>query len=315
MLTRSLYPNLLRMSRNKKAVTRRKRSPSRRPSGRARNTSRFFKAFSSSAVLAFSVASWFLYPDWQTTVSPTSLLSEWAAFHQAPTAALVPPSGDIAQTNFAQCRQFFPGQQPPAVPARPALRELCFDSFAILHDGGTKTPVFAVQRLTRTMLDQARAIERTDRFYAEARLPKHERAELTDYRSSGFSRGHMAPAGDMHTPEAMAQSFSLANMVPQDQTQNAGAWSRIEQDTRKYVMRTRGPVYIFTGPVYGPEPRRVGAGGVAVPDYLFKLVHDAGTGRSWVHWQANHADAVAGRPISYDQFVEWTGLHLLPSSG
>lgn len=302
------------MSRNSKAVSRRKRSNSRSKTGRARNASRFFKAFTSSAVLAFSVASWFLHPEWQDAVSPDNLLAEWAALRTAPTAPLVPPSGNIAQTTFAQCRHFFPGQQPPAVPARPALRELCFDAFAILHDGNTKTPVFVAQRLTRSVLEQARAVERTDRFYAEARLPRQERAELADYRSSGYSRGHMAPAGDMHTPEAMAQSFSLANMVPQDQTHNAGAWSRIEEDTRKYVQRSGGPVYVFTGPVHIDSPRRIGEGGVAVPAYLFKLVHDAGTGRTWVHWQANHADARAGRPISYEQFVRWTGLRLIPEA-
>src|SRR5690606_21641761 len=154
----------------------------------------------------------------------------------------------------------------PVVPATPALRELCFSGFAGLHSGRTKTPVFVAERLDRRSLERAQGISRTDRFYAEARLPKAERADLEDYRGSGYSRGHMAPAADMYSAETMAQSFSLANMVPQNQTHNAGPWSRIEQDTRKYVMRAAGDVYLFTGPVYASNPPAIGSG-VAVPAY------------------------------------------------
>src|SRR5690606_23071036 len=123
---------------------------------------------------------------------------------------------------------------------------------------------------------------------------------------------HMAPAGDMHTKEAMAQSFSLANMAPQDQRHNSGPWSKIESDTRKYVLRARGDVYVFTGPVYGNAPQGIGEGRVKVPAYFYKLVFDATTGRSWVHWQANSPTASAGPPISYQEFTRLTGLYLLP---
>lgn len=215
-------------------------------------------------------------------------------------------------TRFAVCPQHFAGGQPPVTPKAPKLRELCFDGFAVLHSGNTKTPVYVTQRLNRQMLEDGRSIKRTDKFFADARLPSSERAELDDYKGSGWARGHMAPAGDMGTPEAKAQSFSLANMVPQDPKQNGGPWAKIEEDTRKYVMRAQGDVYVITGPVFEPGAKTIGPGRVAVPSHVFKLVYDPATGKSWAHWQENSPNAQVGRPISYAEVVERTRVELLP---
>lgn len=309
---------MFHMSRKKSAVrsTRFTSTKSRRSRGSRRspgNFTRFLKAFSTSAIAAFVAASFVLQPQWRDGITLQPILAQlgWPQQQAVP----VHVAGAYAQTRFARCPQFFPGERMPIVPAAPALRELCYDAFAILHSGETKTPVFVAQRLNRRLLMQARNVERTDRFYAEARLPRAERAVLDDYRGSGYSRGHLAPAGDMHNLRAMEQSFSLANMVPQDQSHNSGAWNRIEQDTRKYVMRARGDVHVFTGPVYGDSIRTIGRGAVAVPSYMFKLVHDAESGHTWVHWQANSPHASAGKPIGYAEFVRRTGLHLLPPSG
>nr|WP_306425681.1 DNA/RNA non-specific endonuclease [Achromobacter xylosoxidans] len=260
-----------------------------------------------------------LNPQWRIPAPVQEVITRlgWPQQREQAAPAAVPTAartGAPVQTMFAECRQFFPHSRPPEVPGGQKLREVCFSAFAILHDGQTKTPVFVAERLNRQMLTQAQGMRRTDKFYAEARLPRAERAELDDYRGSGYSRGHMAPAGDMSTPEAMAQSFSLANMVPQDQIHNGGAWSSIEQDTRKYVMRAAGDVYVFTGPVYADKPKTIGAG-VAVPTYIYKVVYDATSGRSWVHWQANAAATKAGPPISYEEFVKRTGIRVLPAGG
>jgi len=213
---------------------------------------------------------------------------------------------------FAECQQFFPAQSPPVLARGPLQRELCYSAFAVLHSGDSKTPVFVAEHLDRATIDAARGQKRARRFFPDQRLPRGERAELADYRGSGYSRGHMAPAGDMSTPEAMAQSFSLANMVPQDQTFNGGAWAQIEQQTRQYVLGAQADVYVFTGPVFAQDASTIGAGRVQVPSHLFKLVYDPCSGRSWAHWLANAPETSALPPISYEELVQRTRIRFLP---
>ncbi len=217
-----------------------------------------------------------------------------------------------APNDFNQCLQHFANGKPPVVQLQPDMqpRALCFDGFAILYSGKSRTPIYVAERLNRAIIEKD--IKRGDRFYEEARLPRSERATLDDYKGSGFDRGHMAPAADMGTDEAMAQSFSLANIVPQAPINNRKTWAKIENDTRKYVMRAAGDVYVITGPVYEANPATIGAGKVWVPQRLFKLVYDPSTGRAWVHWLDNTDEARAGRPISYQELVHRTGIDFLP---
>ena len=241
-----------------------------------------------------------------TSSSPTSATPSPAA--PAPHASAAAPA---TSQHFSACRQFFAAGEPPAIAPQPKLRDLCFDAFAILHNGNTRTPLFVAQRLNKTLVADADE-KRTNKFYADARLPRADRAELNDYKRSGYSRGHMAPAADMPTAQAMAQSFSLANMVPQSIKQNSGPWAQIEKDTRRYAARAKGDVYVITGPVFDAQPATVGDNRVAVPTYLYKLVYDASSNRAWAHWQANRDDERVSPPISYAELVKRTGMELLP---
>lgn len=223
------------------------------------------------------------------------------------------PSPD--SLDFKACPQLFAGGLPPQVVKAERPRALCYDAFAVLHSGASKTPIFVAQRINRASLTSAKDEKRTDRFFADARLPHAERAQLVDYKASGFDRGHMAPAADMPTAQAMAQSFSLANMVPQAPVNNRKSWAGIEQATRKYAMRAAGDVYVISGPVFDARPVTIGPGKVWVPTHLFKLVYDPGSGRSWAHWIENTDEARAGKPISYQELVRRTGIEFLPHLG
>jgi len=122
-----------------------------------------------------------------------------------------------------------------------------------------------------------------------------------------------APAGDMPNATAMAQSFSLANMVPQAPQNNRKSWAGIEKATRKYVRRAKGDVYVITGPVFGAAaPNTIGPDQVWVPQYLFKLVYDSTTHRAWAHWIENSDSARTGQPITYRELVKRTGVDVLP---
>jgi len=217
--------------------------------------------------------------------------------------------------SFSACRQFFAGGKPPIVAPRPMNRDLCYDAFAILHSGESKTAVFVAEKLNRASIADANE-KRTNKFFPDARLRSFERATLDDYKGSGFDRGHMAPAGDMPTAQAMAQSFSLANMVPQAPELNRGVWAKsVEGATRKYASRATGDVFVITGPVYEPSillSQSVGPGQVRVPKYLFKLVYDQDTNRAWAHWLLNDDATRGSKPISYAELVKRTGVDFLP---
>ena len=227
--------------------------------------------------------------------------------------ALTLLTASVAHAGFEGCPQFFAkGKAPQLGQSLGWQKELCFDNFAVLHSGQSKTPIFVAERLNRASLEDAKGEERTDKFYEEARLPGDHRARLADYARSGFDRGHMAPAADMTNPKSMAQSFSLANMVPQAPENNRKSWAGIEKATRKYASRASGDVFVITGPVYSGDIQTIGPGQVWIPKYLYKLVYDVSDGRAWAHWIENTDEARAGRPISYAELVKRTGIDFFP---
>lgn len=169
--------------------------------------------------------------------------------------------------------------------------ELCSDAFVTLWSPATRDPVYSAEHLTAESLAGADRTTRVSQFHADSRLPSGRRAELSDYVATPYDRGHMAPAHDMPTPEAMHQSFLLSNMVPQVPAFNRGEWSKVEAAARSLVVSVyHGQGWVVTGPLFAGrgavgllgqtwvdvgEPRKL-QGDVAVPTYLFKAVYVPG---------------------------------------
>lgn len=113
---------------------------------------------------------------------------------------------------------------------------------------------------------------RLKNFYEDEEAPL-PRATLDDYRHSGWTRGHMCPAGDNKWDSiAMYETFALTNICPQNEKLNNGLWNSIENDCRKWA-RKYGDIYIVCGPVFMQrEHETIGENQVVVPEAFFKVV-------------------------------------------
>lgn len=105
-------------------------------------------------------------------------------------------------------------------------------------------------------------------------------AEHSDYKGTGWHRGHLAPAGDMKWDSiAMSESFYYTNICPQTHELNQGCWQSLENKVRKWAEKY-GRIYVCCGPIYTSyQNGTIGATNVMVPDYYYKAllipIHDS----------------------------------------
>lgn len=99
------------------------------------------------------------------------------------------------------------------------------------------------------------------------------RATDSDYRQSGYDRGHLCPSGDNKwSQKAQQESFLLTNVCPQAHNLNAGDWNEMEQQCRQWA-RKYGEIFIVCGPIlYNQKHKKIGTHKVVVPEAFFKVV-------------------------------------------
>ena len=115
-------------------------------------------------------------------------------------------------------------------------------------------------------------LDRREKFTPDPAV-KGRQAYDSDYKGSGWDRGHMAPSGDMKwSSQALEECYYLTNICPQNHGLNAGLWNDLEMQTR-YEAKYYGTVWVVCGPV----PDEIGKGvigrnNVKVPASFFKAL-------------------------------------------
>lgn len=124
-------------------------------------------------------------------------------------------------------------------------------------------------------------IERSDNFRPDYRIPPNFRADLVDYRKSGYDRGHLvASANQLGSDLQNSETFLLSNMSPQVPQFNRDIWRELEGLIRKLNRKKNiYETYVISGPIFyfDQEVKCIGStdsNGVSlpVPHAYFKSV-------------------------------------------
>lgn len=241
-----------------------------------------------------------------------SLLGLAVASGFVSTAAQATLSQYLPFSSSSSCLNQFYRQQPPFL-LRESLNKnsqaLCFDGFNVMYSGQSKTPLWVSEHLTVERLSQK--IKREDNFHEEERVSRSDRATLSDYRGSGYDRGHMAPNADMPTKSAQYDSFSLANMVPQSPKNNQKVWRELEEAVRAVVIKQKQELYVVTGPVFSGKKLKTVGNGVIVPSATYKAVYIPKKDIIGVYYAPND-NSLKVSVISVCQLEELTGINIFP---
>ena len=198
-------------------------------------------------------------------------------------------------------------------------------AYTVSVDSRLGIPLWVQYELSSSDLDGPGDRELSS-FRSDTTLPELARARLSDYRNSGFDRGHMAPAGDMKRSQAvMDESFLLSNVAPQVGLGfNRGIWRFLEEAVRDWVG-VRGELTVIVGPVFEVDQDAIvtyeviGESRVAVPTAFFKVVvdEDADDGVEALAFlipnQALFGEDFEEYLVSIDEIEAITGADLLSS--
>ncbi|CAK1591089.1 unnamed protein product [Parnassius mnemosyne] len=164
-----------------------------------------------------------------------------------------------------------------------------YDDFVLSYDRRNRVPHWVFEHLTKAHVEKNDEIDRSKcDFTPDESIHPFFRSQNTDYKGSGYDRGHMAAAGNHKLSQKhVEQTFYLTNMAPQvGEGFNRHAWNRLEKHVRK-LTKVYDNVYCCTGPLYLPRKESdgkwyiryqvIGANTVAVPTHFYKVVVGEGS--------------------------------------
>lgn len=162
-------------------------------------------------------------------------------------------------------------------------------------------------------------VGRNDSWSVDPNIPSQYQTDNSDYKNSGFSRGHMCPSSDRQTTvEQNRQTFYYSNMHPQYQNHNGVLWAKMEQQITNTWDKSsfRDTLYVVkAGTIRDDQIMQYTASGIPVPQYFYMAVLCLKNNqyKALAFWTKHENKSIknanlADYAISIDELEERTGI-------
>jgi len=140
-------------------------------------------------------------------------------------------------------------------------------SYSIRYSEHYKQPLWSAYKFYKDMT--IKKYIRVSTFYIDSRVKN--RVTNSDYRKSGYDRGHLTPIANFRFDYlSMQQTNYYTNICPQKPRFNRGIWKKLENKVRKWVLEY-DTLYIVSGPIFSDTNKTIG-NNLTIPNKFFKTI-------------------------------------------
>lgn len=127
--------------------------------------------------------------------------------------------------------------------------------------------------LTKKMVLERNAVRKNN--FKEDKKVSTGSALSSDYKHSGYDRGHICPSRDMSfLQEAQNLTFMMSNIAPQLHSFNGGKWHELEDKVREWAEENDS-IIIISGALFDSIITRIGKRNkISVPYRFYKVIID-----------------------------------------
>ena len=176
-----------------------------------------------------------------------------------------------------------------------------------------RIPNCVIYELTATQVAQCDApgAEKRKNYQFNADPMCSASPQWSDYKHSGYDRGHMVPANDMKwSKTSMEESFYMTNICPQLHALNDGCWRKLELAIHRWAKRDKRLI-IAAGPVLKNVMHTIGPDrNISVPAAFYKVVYAPNQGRAigFIFNNEKITGGYASHAVSVDYVERVTGI-------